>query len=183
MKLSLLFFLAALVGTGCAGSRDAAPVVADAESAARPGFITRSLNTFRGSPDRIDDVGTARGRSLTLECEVTPLPVKLSETRRLDVKLSVENTSKRIVTLHFPSAQRIEIQLRGSQRGVVTRWSDDRMFAQVMGQLTINPGEKLRFSETISTRDLKAGEDYELEVFMPGQENLPIIRKPVILQD
>ncbi len=180
MKLCLFFLLLAFVSAGCAGQREPD---ADAETSAGPGFVTRSLNIVRGSPDRIEDVGRARSKSIAMECEVTPSPVKLSETRRLDVKLSVENTSGRIVTLHFPTAQRIEIQLVGSQRGVVTRWSDDRMFAQVMGQLTINPGEKLRFSETISTRDLKPGEDYEIEVFMPGQANLPTIRKPVVLQD
>jgi hypothetical protein len=61
--------------------------------------------------------------------------------------IEVTNKADRTITLTFPSAQRYDfIVKRGKQ--TIWRWSDERMFAQVVGRHEIAPGETLAYEYT-----------------------------------
>ncbi len=107
-------------------------------------------------------------QNITFVLKVTPEVIKLSETRQLDVKIRLVNTSKRFIQLAFPTTQRIEILLRASDGKVVTQWSEDRSFEPTIGYVAINPGEHIEYAATISTRDLEAGKSYTLHAFFPN---------------
>jgi hypothetical protein len=60
------------------------------------------------------------------------------------MKISAVNSTRRGVTLTFPTAQRFDFAVR--HKGVVVwRWSTDMMFAQVLGSETIGAGDSLVF--------------------------------------
>lgn len=138
----------------------------------RPGFFSRVLNVFRGSPDRIENRGETQSRGAVISVDYQPETVRLDVTRRLAVEVVVENRGKKLVTLDFPTTQRLEIQIVAPTGEVVTRWSEDRAFSPTLGTVTINPGEKIVYRETISVRDLKSGNVYTLEAFLPGYPDM-----------
>lgn len=109
---------------------------------------------------------------LTAEMRFTPDPVKLGETRQLDVTLVVRNVSKKkLASLKFATSQRLEILLRDPASGkVLSQWSQDRTFDPNGGYMLINPGERLEFHETITTRELKVGNTYNLEAYLVGYD-------------
>jgi len=76
-----------------------------------------------------------------------------------------------------PSEQRIEILLHDSAGRVVTRWSENRAFEEQPGNLLINPGEHVEYSETIATRELVAGKVFAVEVLVPAYPELDVQRK------
>ncbi len=144
----------------------------------QPGMISRALDVFRGSPERIEQAGRADTKHLAISLTTTPETISLASTRRLAVEIILTNNGKETVSLQFPTSQRIEIQILDESGGIITRWSDDRAFAQMLGHVAINPGERVTYQETISLRDLKPGSNYTLEVLIPGYPELTI-RKPL----
>ena len=123
-----------------------------------------------GSPGSIGKQANAQG--LTAEARFTPDPVKLGETRQIDVTLVVRNvTKRRLASLKFVTSQRLEILLREPGSGkVLSQWSQDRTFDPNGGYLLINPGERLEFNQSITTRELKAGNTYNLEAYLVGYD-------------
>ena len=109
---------------------------------------------------------------LLLEVQVPPEAVRLSEVRQLHVKASLSNIGKGPVSLEFPTSQRIEIQLLDATGQVLTRWSENRVFAQEAGHLLINPHEQIIYDETIATRELQPGRVYSADVFFPSYPEL-----------
>ena len=116
-------------------------------------------------------VTRVRTRRLAMEMRLNPLPVKLSDSRHLDVRITLENRSKRFVQLEFPSTQRIELLINEDGK-LVTKWSDDQIFGPGPSYVGINPGERVEYASTISTRDLKAGRSYTVTGFFPSFEEL-----------
>jgi hypothetical protein len=126
-----------------------------------------------GTPATAEKPKTIRVKDLTLEMHLSPLPLDLSDTRQLKVALLVLNRSRRSVHLEFPTTQRIEILVRDAQTNkLVTQWSEDQSFSNEPAFLTINPGERVEYNATISTRDLAAGRPYTVEVFFPNFDKL-----------
>jgi hypothetical protein len=122
-------------------------------------------------------------RGLVVEIRSSPDPVKLGETRQIQVTLTVRNTTKKPISLKFPTSQIEEILLRDPQGGkVVSQWSTDRTFEQQVRYLIINPQERLEFSEPITTRELKAGKTYSLEAYFVGYEQELRVSRPIIPQ-
>lgn len=62
--------------------------------------------------------------------------------------LHVTNLTDDAVTLEFATAQRYDFEVSRVDGGVVWRWSDEMMFAQVEGRETLEPGESRRYEET-----------------------------------
>jgi hypothetical protein len=116
-------------------------------------------------------------RGLVLALELSPQPIKLSEVRQMDVKLTITNKSKRPVTLEFSDAQRIEIFLRNSSDKVLTTWSDNHSFAQTASTVMINPQEHIDYAETIATRELTPNKVFIAEVFFPKYPELRVRQK------
>ena len=138
----------------------------------RPGMMTRFLNLFRRSPDRLHQSKPVNWKRLTLTMSVEPLPLKLSEVRQLKVSLQLTNRSRKLIQLEFPTTQRIEVLVRSANGKMVEQWSEDQSFASEPTIVTINPGERLEYTVPISTRDMAAGQPYTIEAFFPNYEQL-----------
>jgi len=133
------------------------------------------INPF--ARERLPEYKDPRIRGLVFSLELSPQPIKLSEVRQMDVKVTLTNKSKRPVTLEFPNSQRIEIYLRNSNEEILTTWTDNHAFAQVLGTVLINPQERIDYAETIATRELLPNKVYIAEVFFPSYPELRIRQK------
>ena len=118
-----------------------------------------------------------RLRGLLLDLKLSPQPVKLSEVRQLEVKVTLTNVSKRAVILDFPTDQRLEIYLRNSADEILTKWTDNHAFEKNPAAILINPGEHIFYPETIATRDLAPNKVFIVEVFFPQYPELVIRQK------
>jgi intracellular proteinase inhibitor BsuPI len=134
------------------------------------GWFSRMLHPFQSSP--VPTYKDARLRGLVLDLKLSPQPVKLSEVRQLEVKITLTNVSRRAVALDFPTEQRIEIYLRSSSDVVLTTWSDNHAFDAKAGTVLINPGEHTYYPETIATRELTPNKVFIVEVFFPQYPEL-----------
>ena len=133
------------------------------------------LNPFRS--ERLPEYKDAQLRGLIVSVELSPQPIKLSEVRQMDVKVTITNKAKRPVTLEFPNGQRFEILLRNSAEQVLTTWSDNHAFVEVPGTVFINPQEHIEYAETIATRELTPNKVFIAEVFFPKYPELRIRQK------
>ncbi len=128
-----------------------------------------SSANFETSPGLVGKRPNARG--LVVEIKASPDPVKLGETRQLDVTLVLRNNSKVTANLKFATSQLIEMLLREPDTGkVVSQWSTDRTFSPASRYLVINPKERLEYNEPITTRELKPGKPYNLEAYFVGYD-------------
>ena len=141
----------------------------------RGGWFTRMLHPFQSSP--VPSYKDARLRGLALDLKLSSQPVKLSEVRQLEVKITLNNVSKRAVSLDFPNDQRFEIFLKNSSDVVLTTWSDNHAFNPTAGTILINPGEHIFYPETIATRELTPNKVFIVEVFFPQYPELRIRQK------
>src|SRR5205814_8139343 len=104
------------------------------------GLFGRILHPFSSS-EVLPKYNDRRLRGLVLDLQVSPQPVRLSEIRQMEVKLTVTNKGAHIVTLDFPTDQRLEIQLLNSSDSVLTKWSENHAIKEKAGTVLINPGE------------------------------------------
>src|SRR5436190_20427762 len=141
----------------------------------RDGWFTRILHPFQSNP--VPNYKDARLRGLLLDLKLSPQPVKLSEVRQLEVKITLSNVSKRAVELNFPTEQRIEIYLKNSSDAILTTWSDNHRFDANTGSVLINPGEHIYYPETIATRELTPNKVFVAEVFFPQYPELRVRQK------
>ena len=141
------------------------------------GWFGRMLHPFSSGSDRPANYRDPKLRGLLLDLQVSPQPVKLSETRQIDVKLTVTNKSKRPITLDFPNDQRIDIQLLSSAEVVLTRWSDTHAIVDKPGIVLINPQEHVEYNQTMPTRDLTPNKVFIAEAFFPKYPELRVRQK------
>ncbi|MEP6937616.1 MAG: BsuPI-related putative proteinase inhibitor [Chthoniobacterales bacterium] len=140
------------------------------------GWLGRVLHPFR-SESAAPAYKDQRLRGLVLNLQLSPQPVKLSEVRQLEVHTTLTNTSKRAIELEFPTDQRLEIYLRNTSDVILTKWSDNRIFAEKLGSVFINPQEHVDYSETIATRELTPNKVFVAEVFFPKYPELRVRQK------
>jgi len=167
MKRQAVLYVLTFLVVGSMFAQDTTPT---ATPARRRGWLSRILHPF--SPDSVPQYKDARIRGLTVDLQITPQTVKLSEVRQLGIKLTLANISKRPVTLEFPTNQRIEIYLAGSEGNVLTKWSDNHAITEKPATILINPQEKIEYNETIATRDLAPNKVFTAEVFFPQYPEL-----------
>lgn len=67
----------------------------------------------------------------------------------VEVFLTLQNNGAQALTYSFGSSQRFDILVIDANGRVVSRWSRGRMFAQVVGTLSLAPGEKQRFGGSV----------------------------------
>ena len=134
------------------------------------------LNPFGGS-ERLPEYSDPQLRGLVLTLQLSPQPIRLSETRQMHVTIRLTNKAKRPITLEFPSAQRFEIYLRSSAGKILETWSDNHAFAQEVSTIMINPQEHIEYAETIATRELSPNKVFIAEVFFPKYPELRIQQK------
>lgn len=138
-------------------------------------WLGRILHPFR--TEKTPEFKDVNLRGLTLALQLSPQPVKLSEVRQLEVRVTVINKSKRPIKLDFPNEQRFEINLLTSADKVLTTWSDNHAFADEVGTFLINPGEHIEYAETIATRELTPNKVFVAEVFFPEYPELRVRQK------
>ena len=174
MGLWLLVLAMSASVHGQQGPPPPAEAIAPAPTPEKRSWFSR-LNPFRS--EKLPEYKDPRLRGLVLTLQLSPQPIKLSEVRQMDVRLRLTNKSRRPVTLEFPDAQRIEIYLRNSTEKILTSWSDNHAFAEVMGTVMINPQEHIEYAETIATRELTPNKVFIAEVFFPHYPELRIRQK------
>jgi Intracellular proteinase inhibitor len=142
----------------------------------RGGWFTRMLHPFSQS-NPVPNYKDARLRGLVLDLRLSSQPVKLSEVRQLEVKITLSNVSKRAIELDFPTEQRIEIYLKNSSDAALTTWSDNHRFDANASSILINPGEHIYYAETIATRELTPNKVFIAEVVFPQYPELRVRQK------
>jgi hypothetical protein len=172
MKRSLVLLVLVVGVAGVMFGQDVAPTPTPAR---KRGWLSRILHPF--SPNVLPQYKDPRLRGLALDLQITPQTVKLSEVRQLNVKLSLANLSKRPLKLDFPTSQRIEIYLMNSTGEVLTKWSENHAIVEKPATILINPGERIEYNETISTRELTPNKVFIAEVFFPQYLELRIRQK------
>jgi hypothetical protein len=76
--------------------------------------------------------------------------------------LQVFNYSQIPVTFNFRTSQRYDFIIYNSKGAEVWRWSADKMFLQVLGELTLNPGETVTYTarmKFVSSGDIAKSAD------------------------
>jgi len=141
----------------------------------RRGWLSRLLHPF--SPEVVPQYKDSRLRGLSLDLQLTPQTVKLSEVRQLGVKVTLANLSKRPVALDFATNQRIEIYLMDSGGNILTKWSDNHAIIEKPVTILINPQERVEYNETIATRELTPNKVFIAEVLFPQYPELRIRQK------
>ncbi|MGB8353742.1 MAG: BsuPI-related putative proteinase inhibitor [Chthoniobacteraceae bacterium] len=165
---SLIFFLLLAVVN---------PLFAEEETAAsptpRPSLLHRMTHIFH-KDKKDDDQGKKKNKGDELTMDISPQPLKLSQSHDIQVTIKLTNNSEKIEQFNFPTTQRIEVLLRNETGKVVTQWSENQSFDNDFGYVTINPHEHVEYTVTISGRDMAAGRSYTVEGFFPNYEKLRI---------
>ena len=140
------------------------------------GLIGRIFHPFSSSEvlPKYNDRGL---RGLVLDLQVSPQPVRLSEVRQMEIKVTVTNMGNHMITLDFPTDQRIDVQLLNSADSVLTKWSENHAIKEKPGTILINPGEHVEYKENIATRDLTPGKVFTADVFFPKYPDLHVRQK------
>jgi Intracellular proteinase inhibitor len=175
MKPGLGVFALVCLVVGSLFAQDAAPAAAPQTSPAKRGWMSRMLHPFSApKPPPYKDL---RLRGLQVTVEIRPQPIKLSETRQMEVRVKLANLGKHPVELTFPSDQRVEIYLRNSAETILTKWSENHAFIDKPESVLINPDEHVEYVQTISTRELSPGKVFIVEVFFPTYPELRVRQK------
>jgi hypothetical protein len=85
------------------------------------------------------------GAALTFTLSTNTTEYAVGEPVEFLMVLRNESSTPR--TLEFPTGQRFDVAVRAGQTEV-WRWSADRAFVQVVGSLTLQPGEEQTFTAT-----------------------------------
>jgi Intracellular proteinase inhibitor len=172
MKRRLVLLVLVVFVAGAMVGQDVTPTPTPAR---KRGWMSRMLHPF--SPNVVPQYKDPRLRGLSVDLQITPQTVKLSEVRQLSVKVTLANLSKKPATLDFPTTQRIEIYLTNSAGEVLTKWSENHAIADKPGTILINPSERIEYNETISTRELAPNKVFIAEVFFPQFLELRVRQK------
>jgi Intracellular proteinase inhibitor len=173
MKRGFVLIALVLLGTLPVFSQDAnAP---EPQNSPKRSWLGRVFHPFSSS--RLPQYQDPKLRGLELQIELNPQPLKLSETRQMEVKVILTNRGKHPVELNFPTDQRIEIYLRNSAEAVLTKWSDNHAVTEKEETILINPDEHVEYVQTIATRELTPDKVFIVEVFFPNYPELRIRQK------
>jgi Intracellular proteinase inhibitor len=174
MKTGFAVIVLLMLGAGSLLAQEAAPA-AEAQATPKRSWFSRALHPF--SSPRLPQYKDARLRGLDMQVRTSPQPLKLSETRQMEVKVVLTNRGKHPVELDFTTDQRIEIYLRNSAEAILTKWSDNHAVAEKQETILINPDEHVEYIQTIATRELMPDKVYIVEVFFPNYPELRIRQK------
>lgn len=140
------------------------------------GIFGRILHPFSSS-QVLPKYNDRKLRGLILDLQVSPQPMRLSEVRQMQIKVTVTNMGNHMIPLEFPTDQRIEVQLLNSADVVLTKWSENHAIKDKPGTILINPGEHVEYKENIATRDLTPGRVFTADVFFPKYPDLHVRQK------
>src|SRR5438270_8537706 len=104
------------------------------------GLVGRIFHPFSSS-QVLPKYNDRKLRGLILDLQVSPQPVRLSEVRQMQIKVTVTNMGTYMIPLEFPTDQRIEVQLLNSADAVLTKWSENHAIKDKPGTVLIKPVE------------------------------------------
>jgi Intracellular proteinase inhibitor len=154
-------------------AQGASPAIESPDSTPKPSWFGRM---FHRSP-RLPQYKDPKLRGLDLQLQLSPQPLKLSETRQMQVRVTLTNRGKNPIALDFPTDQRIEIYLRNAAEAILTKWSDNHVATEKPETILINPQEHVEYVQTIATRELTPDKVFIVEVFFPNYPELRIRQK------
>lgn len=175
MKTGLGVIALVLFAAGPVFCQDASAAPERQGSPAKRGWMNRVFHPF--SSPKTPQYKDQRLRGLELELQTSPRPLKLSETRQMEVKVTLTNRGKRAIELNFPTDQRIEIYLRNSAEAILTKWSDNHAVTEKPETVLINPDEHVEYVQTIATRELTPDKVFIVEIFFPNYPELRVRQK------
>ena len=114
---------------------------------------------------------SSKQKTLSVDVAYSPNPMRLGRSGSMDVTVSVVNNTKIQQSFGTQTEQRIAVQIREVSSGRVLstsqegRSEDPRQTAPLL-----NPGERLSFERRLSTREMRAGQTYQIEAFVVGSE-------------
>jgi hypothetical protein len=79
----------------------------------------------------------------------------------------ITNNTRAPLTLEFPTSQQYEYVVRDEQRNVVEKYSDGKMFLQVLKKVTIQPNEYLSYEIELQ-KEMKGR--YSLEIWLKARK-------------
>lgn len=116
-------------------------------------------------------------QNLSVAVNVSKKNLSVGET--LNITVLVENKGNDSITLAFPTAQKGDISIVDSSNDMeVYRWSEGRYFAQVITQLSIDPGSKL----TLLTAEWKPSKKGEYIIRAWTETNPRVFSEPVTIK-
>ena len=172
MKHGFAVIAVMLLGAGSLVSQDANPAAELPDATPKRSWFGRIFH----SP-RLPQYKDPKLRGLEPQLQLSPQPLKLSETRQMEVKVLLTNRGKHPIELNFPTDQRIEIYLRNSAEAILTKWSDNHAVTEKQETILINPDEHVEYVQTIATRELTPDKVFIVEVFFPNYPELRIRQK------
>ncbi len=66
-----------------------------------------------------------------------------SASEEILVEATLKNTGDESISLQYPSSQRFDLAIVGAGDQEVFRWSKGQVFRQVLGEVTLKPGESI----------------------------------------
>lgn len=111
-------------------------------------------------------------KAIKATVSVEPPAPKLAEVRLVKVRLQLLNSGKRMVRLDFPTSQRIDVVVKNPAGAVVEQWSEYHRFDKSPGMVAINPGERLEYSASVATREMKPDQPCTIEAWVPAHDSL-----------
>jgi hypothetical protein len=108
----------------------------------------------------------------------------------IPMRIQVYNHSRIPVRFHFTTSQRYDFSIYNSRGYEVWRWSDDKAFLQVQGEIILNPGESVTYTTSIKFVD-KNGEAMPVDLYtLKGEltavdlsRNLPRVMQGIVSFD
>jgi len=113
-------------------------------------------------------LGKPRGEGQSHEVEIVPRPISLENMTEVTVTYKFRNTTKSLVSLVFPTTQRLEVTLTNASGKTLWQSDKGREFAKAEGFVVVNPKEAVTFSELMPLAGLVAGEIYDVRVEIVG---------------
>lgn len=116
--------------------------------------------------------GKATDKALKVAVSYSPNPVRIGKSSPMEVSVAIVNNTKQQQTLGTEGQQRINVVVTevGSGR-VISQAQEGRSEDPKLTSPLLNPGERLIFQRSISTRDLRAGQTYQIDGYVVGYEN------------
>jgi hypothetical protein len=152
----------------------------DAGATPTPGLLDKTLSILHLKHSPKQKTPPNVHHDIELKVDITPTDVSLSDTRQLQLTVTLINRSKKnFLHLDFPTSQRIEILVRDTSGKVVNTWSEDQSFTNDPATLTVNPGERLEYNASVATREMSPGQPYTIEVSFPSYPDLTIQQQVV----